>query len=165
MGEPGAAGRAQQQATGEGHGKPRTGDRGRGRGCRVPRLMIQLYHSYDTATVGLVGSGKRSPLRHAATPRATRAASPTRGWAAYIAGGAAARSPRRPLVRQLAAQLRGCRWCIEHGLHRWRKAFLPVAELGALRYYAASPFFSSRERAALAFTVAVSAATRPAGGH
>src|SRR2546430_2415649 len=82
----------------------------------------------------------------------------------YIAGGAALDPRVDLLVRQLAAELSGCRWCIEHGLHRWRKAFLPVAELGALRHYAASPLFSSRERAALAFTEAVSRYTDRAGG-
>src|SRR5438034_8807995 len=55
----------------------------------------------------------------------------------YIAGGAALDPRVDLLVRQLAAELSGCRWCIEHGLHRWRHAFLPVAELGALRRYAA----------------------------
>src|SRR2546430_2764533 len=82
----------------------------------------------------------------------------------YIAGGAALDPRVDLLVRQLAAELSGCRWCIEHGLHRWRKAFLPVTELGALRHYAASPLFSSRERAALAFTEAVSRYTDRAGG-
>ena len=73
----------------------------------------------------------------------------------YIAGGAALDPRVDLLVRQLAAELSGCRWCIEHGVHRWRQAFLPLAELGALRRYAASPLFSTRERAALAFTEAV----------
>src|SRR6266704_1673357 len=82
----------------------------------------------------------------------------------YIAGGAALDPRLDLLVRQLAAELSGCRWCIEHGLHRWRQAFLPAAELGALRRYAASPFFSVRERAALAFTEAVSRYTDRAGG-
>ncbi len=82
----------------------------------------------------------------------------------YIAGGAALDPRVDLLVRQLAAELSGCRWCIEHGLHRWRHAFLPVAELGALRRYAASPLFSARERAALAFTEAVSRYTDRAGG-
>src|SRR5438132_8774482 len=62
----------------------------------------------------------------------------------YIAGGVALDPRIDLLVRQLAAELSGCRWCIEHGLHRWRQAFLPVAELGALRRYAASPLFSAR---------------------
>jgi len=82
----------------------------------------------------------------------------------YIAGGATLDRRVDLLVRQLAAELSGCRWCIEHGLHRWRQAFLPVAELGALRRYAASPLFSTRERAALAFTEAVSRYTDRAGG-
>src|SRR6266550_4055459 len=66
----------------------------------------------------------------------------------YIAGGVALDPRIDLLVRQLAAELSGCRWCVEHGLHRWRQAFLPVAELGALRRYAASPLFSARGRAA-----------------
>ena len=82
----------------------------------------------------------------------------------YIAGGATLDRRVELLVRQLAAELSGCRWCIEHGLHQWRQAFLPVAELGALRRYAASPLFSTRERAALAFTEAVSRYTDRAGG-
>src|SRR6266542_4290355 len=82
----------------------------------------------------------------------------------YIAAGVALDPRVDLLVRQLAAELSGCRWCIEHGLHRWRKAFLPVPELGALRHYATSPLFSSRERASLAFTVAVSRYADRAGG-
>src|SRR6266481_4314634 len=82
----------------------------------------------------------------------------------YIAGGAALDPRVDLLVRQLAAQLAGCRWCIEHGLHRWRQAFLPIAELAALRYYAASPLFSSRERAALTFTEAVTRYAERVGG-
>jgi len=82
----------------------------------------------------------------------------------YIAGGAALDSRVDLLVRQLAAELSGCRWCIEHGLHRWRKAFLPAAELAALRHYAASPVFSARDRAALAFTEAVSRYAEATGG-
>ena len=82
----------------------------------------------------------------------------------YIAGEVALDPRVDLLVRQLAAELSGCRWCIAHGLHRWRKAFLPVAELAALRHHAASPLFSPRERAALAFTVAVSRYAEWAGG-
>ena len=82
----------------------------------------------------------------------------------YVADGAALDPRVDLLVRQLAAELSGCRWCIEHGLHRWRQAFLPGAELGALRHYAASPLFSPPERAALAFTVAVSRYADQAGG-
>src|SRR2546427_11641194 len=82
----------------------------------------------------------------------------------YIAGGAALEPRVDLLVRQLAAELAGCRWCIEHGLHRWRRSFLPVAELGALRRHAASPLFSPRERAALAVTAAVTRYAEGAGG-
>src|SRR5882724_11051670 len=82
----------------------------------------------------------------------------------YIATGVAL-DPRVDLLeRQLAAELAGCRWCIEYGLHRWRQAFLPIRELAALRYYAASPLFSPRERAALAFTEAVSRYAEETGG-
>src|SRR2546427_2761921 len=82
----------------------------------------------------------------------------------YIAGGAALDARVDLLVRQLAAELSGCRWCIGHGLHRWRKAFLPATELAALRHYAASPVFSERDRAALAFTEAVSRYAEATGG-
>jgi len=82
----------------------------------------------------------------------------------YIVGEAALDPRIDLLVRQLAAELSGCRWCIAHGLHRWRQAFLPITELGALRRYASSPLFSSRERAALGFTEAVSRYTDGAGG-
>src|SRR5207253_1654955 len=81
-----------------------------------------------------------------------------------FASGAALEPRVDLLVRQLAAELAGCRWCIEHGVHRWRGSFLPVAELGALRRHAASPLFSPRERAALAFTEAVTRYAEGAGG-
>ena len=82
----------------------------------------------------------------------------------YIAAGVALDPRVDLLVRQLAAELAGCRWCIEYGLHRWRQAFLPIGELAALRYYAASPLFSPRERAALAFTEAVTRYAERVGG-
>ena len=47
----------------------------------------------------------------------------------YIVGEAALDPRIDLLVRQLAADLSGCRWCIAHGLHRWRQAFLPITEL------------------------------------
>jgi len=79
--------------------------------------------------------------------------------------GEALLEPRlRLLVRQLAAELSGCRWCIEQGRHLWRQRFLPPAELAALRRYAASPLFSPRERAALAFTEALCDYAAAAGG-
>ena len=70
----------------------------------------------------------------------------------------------RLLVGQLAAELSGCRWCIEWGRHRWRQAFLSTAELRALRRHASSRRFSARERAALAFTQALSRYADAAGG-
>jgi alkylhydroperoxidase family enzyme len=79
--------------------------------------------------------------------------------------GATALDPRLDLlVRQLAAERSGCRWCIEHGRHRWRQAFLPLAELGALRHHASSPLFSPRERAALGFADALSRYAEQTGG-
>lgn len=70
----------------------------------------------------------------------------------------------RLLVRQLAAELSGCRWCAEYGRHVWRQAFLPPYELEALRHFASTPLFSDRERAALAFTAALSRYADAAGG-
>lgn len=89
---------------------------------------------------------------------------------AYAALGRAVRDtveiePRlRLLVRQLAAELSGCRWCIEQGRHAWRQAFLPTPDLGALRHYATTPLFSDRERAALAFAAALCRYAEAAGG-
>lgn len=70
----------------------------------------------------------------------------------------------RLLVQQLAAELAECRWCVEHGRHLWRKAFLSREQLRGLRGYAESRLFSEKERAALAFTEAVSRYTDRAGG-
>ena len=41
----------------------------------------------------------------------------------YIVGEAALDPRIDLLVRQLAAELSGCRWCIAHGLHRFQIAF------------------------------------------
>src|SRR5438067_1619272 len=93
----------------------------------------------------------------------------------YIAGGAALDPRVDLLVRQLAAELSGCRWCIEHGLHRWRQAFFPPARsvsrytdraggmpdavLGELRSH-----FSEQEVAALTLAVAGEHFFNPATG-
>jgi len=82
----------------------------------------------------------------------------------YIAGATTLDSRLRLLVEQLAAELAGCRWCVEQGRHRWRKAFLPSDELGVLRRHATSAHFSERERAALAFTEALARYSDAAGG-
>src|SRR5260370_11987634 len=55
----------------------------------------------------------------------------------------------RLLVRQLAAELSGCRWCVEYGRHVWRQAFLPSHELAALPHFAAPPLLSDPDRPAL----------------
>ena len=57
----------------------------------------------------------------------------------------------RLLVVQLAAELSGCRWCIDRGRHDWRNARLPSILLRQIRAYESSPLFTPRDRAALAF--------------
>jgi alkylhydroperoxidase family enzyme len=59
------------------------------------------------------------------------------------------------LVSQLSAELSGCRWCIEAGRHRWRKAMLPLEALRLLHAPGDAACFSERERAALRFAAAV----------
>jgi alkylhydroperoxidase family enzyme len=61
----------------------------------------------------------------------------------------------RMLAIQRAAEHSRCRWCIEKGRHAWREAQLPVDVLQALPHFDTSPLFSSRERAALRFTDAL----------
>jgi alkylhydroperoxidase family enzyme len=70
----------------------------------------------------------------------------------------------RLLVGQLAAELSGCRWCIEYGRHRWHQAFFSTTELRALRRHSSTRRFSARERAALAFTEALSRYADALGG-
>ena len=82
----------------------------------------------------------------------------------YVARDAELDLRLRLLVGQLAAELSGCRWCIECGRHRWRQAFLSTTELRALRRYASTRLFSPRERAALAFTEALSRYADALGG-
>lgn len=59
------------------------------------------------------------------------------------------------LAGALAAQLSGCRWCIDRIGHDWRMAGLPMQVLDELRAYSSSGLFSDRERAALAFVETV----------
>jgi alkylhydroperoxidase family enzyme len=68
----------------------------------------------------------------------------------------------RLLVSQLAAELSGCRWCVERGRHDWRNARLPSILLRQLRTHTSSELFSPRDRAALAFA---DAALRLPGSH
>jgi alkylhydroperoxidase family enzyme len=62
------------------------------------------------------------------------------------------------LAAALAAELSGCRWCIDRAQHDWRMAGLPAHLLDQLRAYAGSRLFTSRERAALALVEAVACA-------
>ena len=59
------------------------------------------------------------------------------------------------LAGALAAQLSGCRWCIDRIGHDWRMAGLSRQLLDELRAYSSSRLVSDRERAALAFVEAV----------
>ncbi|MGE5230503.1 MAG: carboxymuconolactone decarboxylase family protein [Deltaproteobacteria bacterium] len=61
------------------------------------------------------------------------------------------------LVGQLSAELSGCRWCIEGGRHRARKAGLPAEAIASLPAPAGARCFSEREQAALALAAAVAA--------
>jgi alkylhydroperoxidase family enzyme len=61
----------------------------------------------------------------------------------------------RLLVRELAAERSGCRWCIERVRHDWRAAGLPVDLLLQLPCHATSPALTERDRAALGLVDAV----------
>jgi alkylhydroperoxidase family enzyme len=58
------------------------------------------------------------------------------------------------LARYRAAQLSGCRWCIDRARHDWRSHGFPNEVLYQLDYPSSS-VFTLRERAALAFVEAV----------
>jgi len=68
----------------------------------------------------------------------------------------------RELVRVRASQLNGCAYCIDMHTKDARAIGETEQRLYALPAWAETPFFSSRERAALAFTEAV---TRAAETH
>jgi alkylhydroperoxidase family enzyme len=61
----------------------------------------------------------------------------------------------RLLVRQLAAERSGCRWCMDRARHDWRAWGLPVDLLRQLERHASSDAFNERERAALALVDSV----------
>jgi alkylhydroperoxidase family enzyme len=69
----------------------------------------------------------------------------------------------RLLVRELAAERSGCRWCIDRAQHDWRAAGLPVDLLRSLARHATSAELSERDRAALALVDAVACAGDSAG--
>jgi alkylhydroperoxidase family enzyme len=58
------------------------------------------------------------------------------------------------LAAALAAELSGCRWCIERTRHEWRMAGVSPHLLSQLRADSGS-LFSGRERAVLAFVAAI----------
>jgi alkylhydroperoxidase family enzyme len=64
----------------------------------------------------------------------------------------------RLLVRELAAERSGCRWCIDRARHDWRVAGLSVDLLRSLARHATNPELSERDRAALALVDAVACA-------
>jgi alkylhydroperoxidase family enzyme len=64
----------------------------------------------------------------------------------------------RLLVRELAAERSGCRWCIDRARHDWRAAGLPVDLLQQLPRHATSAELTERDRAALALVDAVACA-------
>jgi alkylhydroperoxidase family enzyme len=61
----------------------------------------------------------------------------------------------RLMVRQLAAERSGCRWCIDRARHDWRAAGLPVDLLRRLDRHDHDGGLSDAERAALALVDAV----------
>jgi alkylhydroperoxidase family enzyme len=67
------------------------------------------------------------------------------------------------LAAGLAAELSGCRWCIDRCGHEWRMAGLGGDQFRDLTAYSTSDRFTERERAALAFVESV-ARTRLSGG-
>lgn len=69
----------------------------------------------------------------------------------------------RLLVRQLAAERSGCRWCIERARHDWRSRGLPMDLLREIGRHASSEAFTEPERAALALVDSVACAPVGAG--
>ena len=95
-------------------------------------------------------------VRHLARPASTAVQGPhvVAGYLALsrIPGFAGALDGRTALLAaRLAAELSGCRWCIDRTAHDWRAAGLPGEQLRDLAAYSTSGRFSDRERAALAF--------------
>ena len=69
----------------------------------------------------------------------------------------------RMLVRQLAAERSGCRWCVDRARHDWRAQGLAVDLLGQLGRHETSDAFTERERAALALVDSVACAAAEPG--
>jgi alkylhydroperoxidase family enzyme len=69
----------------------------------------------------------------------------------------------RLLVRELAAERSGCRWCVDRVRHDWRAAGLPMDLLTDVGRHASAPAFTDAERAALDLVEAVARAGDRAG--
>jgi len=69
----------------------------------------------------------------------------------------------RLMVRELAAERSGCRWCLDRVRHDWRIAGLPVDLLRRLDRHASEAGLTERERAALALVDALACAGGAAG--
>jgi alkylhydroperoxidase family enzyme len=67
------------------------------------------------------------------------------------------------LAGGFAAQLSGCRWCIDRTSHDWRVAGFPQQILEEAKLYSSSRFFTDRERAVLAFVEAVASSAATSG--
>jgi len=65
----------------------------------------------------------------------------------------------RLLVRELAAERSGCRWCIERTRHDWRAAGLPVDLLADLGRHDSATGLTEPEHAALALVDSIACAT------
>jgi alkylhydroperoxidase family enzyme len=91
-----------------------------------------------------------------------------RGLGGYLAlsrlpGFGESLEPRMTLLaRQLAAQLSGCRWCINRSEHDWRRSGLSSELLHQLASYSTSGLYTARERAALAFVHAAACSAESA---
>jgi alkylhydroperoxidase family enzyme len=69
----------------------------------------------------------------------------------------------RLMVRELAAERSGCRWCLDRVRHDWREAGLPVDLLRRLTRHASEAGLTERERAALALVEALARTGGAAG--
>jgi|SRR3954468_20238893 hypothetical protein len=72
-----------------------------------------------------------------------------------LGSGATLESRTALLAGAVAAELGGCRWCIDRTRHDWRMAGFPLHLLDQLRLDAGSRLLTSREKAALAFITAI----------
>ena len=119
--------------------------------CAPEIPMIQLY----PITARSVSCSGGSPRGRASA----RTLAAYAGLGHWRLGAADLEGRLELIVRQLAAELSACGWCVAEARHRWRRAFLPDAPLRELRAYQASAWFTERERAALALTEAVAGYT------